>query len=243
MNHVGTKNARQAREALTRTLLQRFQPGDKLPAEAALARDLGVSRNTLREALEELRVRGAVTRTWGIGTFMSPRRATIDYTLSDLVSIDALVTLSGHRCTQEHKVLGQVTAPQEVLDELEIETGSRCWHTARRYFADDDPVIIVDEYLRATIGETQTDPEDVGMDLMEYCNELGHPLALAEMRIYPTIADEATARQLNVSPGTPLLRTTSVSITHDGIPAVYAIGIMRSDVLDIKVVRTPPLAP
>ncbi len=50
-----------------------LKPGDKLPNEVELARQLGVSRATLREALRDLTVQGVLEVRRGKGTFVSPR--------------------------------------------------------------------------------------------------------------------------------------------------------------------------
>ena len=50
-----------------------LKPGDKLPNEVELSRQLGVSRATLREALRDLTVQGVLEVRRGKGTFVSPR--------------------------------------------------------------------------------------------------------------------------------------------------------------------------
>ena len=52
---------------------KRLAPGDKLPNEVELAKSLGVSRATLREALRDLTVQGVLEVQRGRGTFVSPR--------------------------------------------------------------------------------------------------------------------------------------------------------------------------
>lgn len=47
-----------------------FQSGDALPPETELARDLGISRGSLREAMKSLQTLGVVETRHGLGTFV-----------------------------------------------------------------------------------------------------------------------------------------------------------------------------
>ena len=59
-------------EQITEMLTQgRFQPGDKLPGEPELSRELGVSRTSLREAIRVLTTRGILEVRRGVGTFVT----------------------------------------------------------------------------------------------------------------------------------------------------------------------------
>ncbi|AJY45487.1 FadR/GntR family transcriptional regulator [Martelella endophytica] len=58
-------------EALRRSILDgTFQPGDKLPSEAQLTQDHGVSRTVVREAVAALRSDGLVEPRQGAGVFV-----------------------------------------------------------------------------------------------------------------------------------------------------------------------------
>lgn len=64
---------------------RRLAPGEKLPNEVELSKDLGVSRTTLREALHALASRKVLEVRRGRGTFVSPQVEHInDYGFSDL---------------------------------------------------------------------------------------------------------------------------------------------------------------
>lgn len=67
--------SRQTAEKLYRTIVAegRFGPGDKLPNEMELSRELGVSRATLREAIQALTMQGVLEVHRGRGTFVSHR--------------------------------------------------------------------------------------------------------------------------------------------------------------------------
>jgi GntR family transcriptional repressor for pyruvate dehydrogenase complex len=65
-------------DAIARDLEQRIlegslKPGDRLPAERELSLDLGVSRASLREAIQKLVSRGMLTSRQGEGTFVTNR--------------------------------------------------------------------------------------------------------------------------------------------------------------------------
>ncbi|GAA3196380.1 GntR family transcriptional regulator [Actinocorallia longicatena] len=55
-------------------LIEQFGPGTPLPAERDLAQELGVSRPTLRAAIEDLTQAGLLVRQHGRGTFTSPNK-------------------------------------------------------------------------------------------------------------------------------------------------------------------------
>ncbi|MCI9353016.1 MAG: FadR family transcriptional regulator [Lawsonibacter sp.] len=57
---------------------KKFVPGEKLPNELDLAQELGVSRATLREAIQSLAVQGVLEVRRGLGTFVSRRVEEID---------------------------------------------------------------------------------------------------------------------------------------------------------------------
>lgn len=65
-------------QQVRKTVLERIQtgllqPGDRLPAEQALAHELGTHRLTVRRALEELAREGVLHARQGVGTFVTAR--------------------------------------------------------------------------------------------------------------------------------------------------------------------------
>ncbi|WP_300013587.1 FadR/GntR family transcriptional regulator [Pseudonocardia sp.] len=72
----------------------RWRPGERLPSEAALARDLGVGRSSLREAIQLLSRDGLLVVRQGAGTFAAedpPRPDTAGLTRDRDARIDQLV--------------------------------------------------------------------------------------------------------------------------------------------------------
>lgn len=68
-----------------------FAEGDRLPSEPDLARELGISRTTLREALQQLEGEGLLLRRHGIGTFVRNSKPSITLKLTIPRSLTALI--------------------------------------------------------------------------------------------------------------------------------------------------------
>src|SRR5512134_2481708 len=71
-------------------LISGTQAGERLASEPALARDLGVSRATLREAMRTFETQGLIRRRQGSGTYVSHPSGVIDSGLEVLESIESM---------------------------------------------------------------------------------------------------------------------------------------------------------
>ncbi|MUV37337.1 putative HTH-type transcriptional regulator YmfC [Lentibacillus sp. JNUCC-1] len=74
----------------------RFKENEKLPSETDLAKRMGVSRATLREALRVLEEENIVKRRHGVGTFVHPDPL-FSSGIEQLTSITSLIEQSGKK--------------------------------------------------------------------------------------------------------------------------------------------------
>ena len=72
------------------SLITNATAGERLPSEPELARQLGVSRATLREAMRTFEGQGLIRRRQGVGTFIVGRPQVIESGLEVLESIESL---------------------------------------------------------------------------------------------------------------------------------------------------------
>ena len=100
-------------------ILRQATPGSALPSEPRLARQLGVSRSTLREAMRPFEQRGLVTRRQGVGTFVSSPPRVIEAGLEQLESIQRLAARQGLRTS-----MGELRVLRRPPNQAEIEEGS-----------------------------------------------------------------------------------------------------------------------
>ena len=95
--------------------------GDRLPSEADLEKDYGVSRTTARRALDELRHQGIVRREPGRGTFLAGPRLRSD--LGRLYSFSEEIERLGREPGARLISRAEMEAGEEVAAALEVEPG------------------------------------------------------------------------------------------------------------------------
>ena len=95
----GASRALRARETLLRAILKHEFPDGRLPPEDELGRRLGVSRTTIRTALQSLEQHGVVNRTPGRGTSVHERMSPPLVALQRLIGFADLIREQGHEVT------------------------------------------------------------------------------------------------------------------------------------------------
>ncbi len=116
----------------------RARPGDRLPPEKELAAALGVSRGTLRLALERLEANGEILRRQGSGTFVGrvATSAAFSEGLEVLESYASLARRQGRKLSARNLQIEQARVPGYVAEVLEIRRGTRAPLIQRTLLAD-----------------------------------------------------------------------------------------------------------
>ncbi|MEO8394765.1 MAG: FadR/GntR family transcriptional regulator [Chloroflexota bacterium] len=129
----------------------RMQPGDRLPAETALANRLGVSRNVVREAIKALEAQGLLEVRVGLGIFV--KAADLDdfltnFAYSLLFDGQSVVELYDVRRRLELSYIQE--AVHELTDESLAEM-ERLFAEMEAQFRDDKDFILQDLALHRTL--------------------------------------------------------------------------------------------
>lgn len=223
---------------LRRAIGAEYKPGERLPSEQELAQRFGVSRNTIREALEELRASGLLLRKWGLGTFVSPDAGLILAALTELRPLPELIRANGHRCRMEGYRWQRYDGSAPVREWLHVGPNVWVWQLERVYLADDLPAIYIRDWVPSRLGAADIHPEAFKEDMLTFLEEqagvaLDHTITFLE----PVLPDDTVQSKLQVASGTPILLTKQVGYSEGGDPVVYTEGYQRTDVLSFHIVR------
>lgn len=204
-------------------------PGERLGAERELAARLGVSRSTLRSALDALETAGAVYRVRGRsgGIFVSQRRVERD--LSSLTGLPAYLRRQGFQSGARVLSTGTLVADDETADALGLDEGDLVLEVLRVRLADEQPVSLERARFPADRFPGLLDRSLAGSiyDLLE--TDYGLRVGEAEERIEVVGASAADARTLEVRPGAPLLSIVRTAWSADGRPFEHSRDLFRAD--------------
>ncbi len=118
-----------------------YHPGDRLPSESELAGEFGVSRSTLRLAVNSLVSEGVIIRRHGDGTYVNQHAFQFNAQLQNLWSFPQLINESGHSpCIQGLANYTRLPSLKET-EKLELDHEHQVYVLERLFYADQIPVI------------------------------------------------------------------------------------------------------
>lgn len=117
-----------------------FPPGARLPSEVEIGAEYGVSRVTVRTALQLLESRGLIDVRHGSGSFVSNFSGGIRAGLQELRSITETIREMGFEPTMDRRSLELRPATEDEARRLAIAPGDEVWSIERAVNADGEPV-------------------------------------------------------------------------------------------------------
>ncbi len=202
--------------------------GTRLPGEAALARTHGVSRVTVRRALDQLAAEGLVTRRPGSGTFVQGGGAG-PVLRADLADVFAHLRAMGRRSDVRLLFFGYGAAPAEVASALGLDAGARTQRSVRVRLIDDAPFSFLTTHVPERIGLTYSEHDLASTPLLELLERSGVVAAQARQLIGATLAGPEVAAALEVAVGAPLLSLTRVVLDGGGEGVEHLHALYRPD--------------
>lgn len=192
----------------------RLGAGDRLPAEVALVERLGVSRVTVRLAMDDLVSRGLVTRSHGKGSFVSPAMVRHDI-LSEQGFFDMLLAKAPK---PEVRLLAFAPAvpPAQVADLFKLQPGQKAMRLDRLFLSAGRPVLFGANWL--TPDAAALSPADIeGMSTVAvHSAMLRHPIASSTNTISAELAGATVARRLGIGARSPVLVLTRTRFDAQG---------------------------
>lgn len=208
---------------------EQWRQGDKLPSEREFCETFGISRITVRKALDSLAAEGLVRTNKGIGTFVSEKKYPEKWASFPIGFTDSLAS-QGYRIDTQVLTLETISPTEKIAKELELSGGSLVVHLHRLRFIAKEPILIVSSYLPQHLvpGIEQNDFTHQSLYQVLRSN-YGLKIDRVKRGIEAVAATEKESLLLQIAAGAPLLQIESTSYMPDGKPAEYFLAKRRGD--------------
>ncbi|MCD7099961.1 GntR family transcriptional regulator [Stenotrophomonas sp. MMGLT7] len=188
----------------------KWRGGEALPAERHLCEKLGISRVTLRQAVDALVEQGLVTRRQGAGTFVSSQ---IQHQLSGLTSFSETLRLKGFE--PGTRWLEQRLRPAHGEEILRLGLSPDTVVAALTRLRSADGRVMA--YEQAVLPQhIVPDPAAVGDSLYAYLDARGHAVVRALQYFRAINLPARLAGHLGMKTGEAILHVVRVGYTRDG---------------------------
>lgn len=218
-----------------------FSEGDRLPSESELVNQLGISRSTIRQALINLELRGAIFRQPGKGTFVLAQK--IMWPGPSFFSFSKTFKPLGYVIKTKVLDFRLIEAPARVANDLNIPEKEAVVILKRLRHVSDIPMAITTSYTysRFYTSMKNHDLENTPFnEVME--NVTGLSIMNSKDSIEATIARTEEANLLNISIGDSLLFIRGVVFATDNTPLVSTNDLFRGDRFRIEVASDKAVA-
>jgi GntR family transcriptional regulator len=208
-------------------LAESCAPGDPIPSERALCEQLGVSRPTLRSAVDELVATGLLVREHGRGMFVA--RAKITQELAPSADAYSLPRAAGSWASRVLE-FSTVQAGARVGRRLRISPAAEITYIARLRLVDGEPMAIEYLHVPAAIVPGLTAADMESGDFYDLLRERhGVRVHEAVQSIEPTVTNEEEAELIGVPVLSPALLFERLTKDATGRPVEYVHSVYRGD--------------
>jgi GntR family transcriptional regulator len=213
-----------------------------IPSERELAERHGLSRMTVRQAVDQLVVEGRLYRASPKGTFVARPRIVLQVELTSFTE-----DMRSRGLVPGSVELARQTVPAgtTLARELQIRAKDPVHVLERLRTANGEPMAIERAHLPAAVAPDLLEHDLTGRSLYEVLDErYGVVLDAGEQTAAAAIVEPGADALLAIPPGSPVLAVTRRSFAN-GTPVEYVVSTYRGDRYQLRIAlnvsgRTPP---
>jgi GntR family transcriptional regulator len=232
----------QVADKLKREIGEREPPNQvyQLASENELAALHGITRATVRHALDVLERDGWIYREKGRGSFAAVRR--VEHELAQLVSTTEAMRERGWSLTTRVVSLEQIEATPKLAHALEVPEGAPCYKLCRLRIIEGVPTSLQDSYLPAALCPSLQD-HDLHNSLYRLLeSHYGLRLWTGRETLRARCSLDHEQKLLEVPSRAPVMYMERVTYAVTGEAVEYLEAVWRGDRYDFRVALTRPQA-
>jgi GntR family transcriptional regulator len=219
-------------------ILEETEPGTFLPSEPDLARQLGVSRATLREAMRTFEGRGWIVRKQGVGTYVTRPPRVLESGLEVLESIETIASRIALEVDVGALEIEERQATDEEVKRFGERAGQGMLQVARVILAENRPVAFLIDVLPRDVLPKSSLKDDFNGSVLDLLLERSEPiLSHSNTEITAVSAVPQVAKKLHIQRGDVLVRLDAWLYASDGSVVDHSESFFLPGTFRLRVVR------
>jgi DNA-binding GntR family transcriptional regulator len=214
-----------------------LRPGSKLPPETELATQFGVSRMTLRQALNKMVEDGIIEKKRGVGTFVTKESDIINAKLVFPPSLSSMLIKEGYKPSSQlinREVTKQIPATGRKL--LNLNSKDLVIYTERLRLGNNIPLAINKSWIPDKLVPGFSNNELVDDSIIKTLIEVYNVLpSFGSEWVEPVLATKQETELMQVPINTPLLLMTTISYSYNETPVEFSQTLWRGDKLRLQI--------
>ena len=225
--HSGVPLHLQAQQMLRKLIeSEEYKNGKMLPKEVDLSKQLNISRNTLRQAINQLVFEGLLVRKKGVGTKVA--RKGINGGVKNWLSFSQEMKMLGVEVRNYELHLSRKKGNPEISGFFGIDEQTRCVVMERVRGNPSFPFVYFISYFNPAL--PITGDENYNIPLYEMLEKnYGIVVKLSKEAVSASLAGDFIAEKLEISANDPILIRKRFVYDENGVPVEYNIGSYRAD--------------
>ena len=210
-----------------------FPEGSRIPSEQELMRRFGLSRITVRQAMENLFQRNIIVRKQGLGTFV--QRPIMIQEVDDLFGFYPALLNRG--LNPKTRILSYefLTADREVREKLDLSPGEKILRFSREYLLEPALFLIIQMHIPRDLSEKWTREEAVEKNSFRLLQEkAGIRIQSSSLAIRASLAAGKIGEWLRVAKGSPILELRRLTYSAGKRPVEYAVLFFPGESYELK---------
>jgi len=218
-------------------LIARTPAGQRLQSEPDLAKEMGVSRATLREAMRMFETQGLIRRRQGSGTFVVGKVRALDNGLEVLESLETMAERLGLEVSVSDLNIEAVLADEEIAPILNVPVGKQLTRVRRVVCTDNRPVAYLVDTLPEEFLRSEDLPPDFHGSVLDFLLGRGDTLKTSRANVTAIGATAEVAKALEIQRGDVLLYFHSQLFDNSGRVVDYSLSYFIPGYFHFHVVR------
>lgn len=219
------------------TLINKTAAGQRLPSEPDLAKQLGVSRATLREAMRSFETQGLIRRRQGSGTFVVGKVQALDSGLEMLESLETIAKRMGLEVSVSDLSIETVAADETLAGFLNVAVGARLTRVRRVIRADSRPVAYLVDTLPEDVLQAKDLPSDFHGSVLDFLLARGDPLTTSRANVSAIGASADVAKPMEIQRGDVLLHFHAQLFNAEARVVDYSLSYFIPGYFHFHIVR------